>query len=206
PADLEFAKAMEKVALRVHLGLYEDETSRLCHWHVAQAHELESWSDARSLHGSITILQPLIAPLYDGRTAHELLAAFGEQPDKTRHDIVKDYWKGRLPAGSSDFETAWRTALHDGVVKDSAFRTKDVRVQSSQLAAHGSRPEGDKSEAGSLTILFRPDPTIWDGRYANNGWLQELPKPLTKLTWDNAAMIAPSTAEKLGVKTEDVVE
>ena len=209
PADLEFGKAMEKVDLRVHLGLYEDETSRLCHWHVAQAHELESWSDARSMHGAVTILQPLIAPLYDGRTAHEVLAAFTEQPDKTAHDIVKDYWKSRLAAtgGGGDFDTAWRTALHDGIVKDSEFKAKDVRVDASALESKIQNPKSKiEGQAEGLTVLFRPDPTIWDGRYANNGWLQELPKPLTKLTWDNAAMIAPSTAQKLGVQTEDVVE
>jgi MoCo/4Fe-4S cofactor protein with predicted Tat translocation signal len=205
PADLEFGKAMEKVDLRVHLGLYEDETSRLCHWHVAQAHELESWSDARSMHGTVTILQPLIAPLYDGKTAHELLAAFTEQPDKSAHDIVKDYWKSRLAGPGGDFDTAWRTALHDGVVKDSAFKAKDVRVDSSAIESKIQNPKS-KIEGEGLTLLFRPDPTIWDGRYANNGWLQELPKPLTKLTWDNAAMLAPSTADRLGVKTEDVVE
>ena len=199
PADLQFAKVMERVALRIHLGLYDDETSRLCHWHVAQAHPLESWSDARSLHGTTTILQPLIAPLFDGKTAHELLAAFSDQPEKSAHDIVKEYWKGKLPG---DFDAAWRQALHDGVVENSAFPEKSVRVQSFQLSAHSSQPEPHSQ----MALLFRPDPTIWDGSYANNGWLQELPKPLTKLTWDNAAMFAPADAARLGVTTEDVVE
>ena len=95
PADLAFGKAMEKVGLRIHLGLYDDETSRLCHWHVAEAHPLESWSDARADDGTVTILQPLIAPLFSGRTAHELLAAFSAEPERTAHDIVKDSWHGQ---------------------------------------------------------------------------------------------------------------
>ena len=97
---------MEKVALRIHLGLYDDETSRLCHWHVAEAHSLESWSDARAEDGTVTILQPLIAPLFSGKTAHEVLAAFSPEPERTSHDIVKDAWRGKLPGG--DYEAAWR--------------------------------------------------------------------------------------------------
>ncbi len=200
PADLGFAKAMEKVGLRIHLGLYDDETSRLCHWHVAQAHPLEAWSDARAFDGTVTILQPLIAPLFGGKSAHELLAAFSDQPERTGHDIVKDYWNGRLPG--ADFELAWRKALHDGLVAGSAYPAKPVRVRQDFFKSEIRNP---KSDIG-LTLLFRPDPTIWDGTYANNGWLQELAKPLTKLTWDNAALIAPSTAQKLGLTTEDVVE
>jgi MoCo/4Fe-4S cofactor protein with predicted Tat translocation signal len=199
PADLEFGKAMEKVGLRVHLGLYDDETSRVCHWHVAAAHSLEAWSDARAFDGTVTILQPLIAPLFGGKSSHEVLAAFSDQPEKTGHDILKDAWTGHLPG--SDPEHAWRRALHDGVVQATAFPAKSVRVRA-DLGGEIRLPEAKTG----LTLLFRPDPTIWDGSYANNGWLQELAKPLTKLTWDNAALIAPSMAQKLGVTTEDVVE
>ncbi len=200
PADLGFAKAMERVGLRVHLGLYNDETSRICHWHVNEAHSLEAWSDGRATDGTATILQPLIAPLFDGKSAHELLAAFSEQPEKSGHDIVKDFWKGRLPG--ADFDLAWRKALHDGLVAGTALPARTVRVRQGFFKSEIRNP---KSETG-LTLLFRPDPTIGDGAYANNGWLQELSKPLTKLTWDNAALIAPSTAERLGVTTGDVVE
>ncbi len=199
PADLEFSQAMEKVNLRIHLGLYNDETSRLCHWHVAEAHPLESWSDARAVDGTVTVLQPLIAPLFSGKTAHELLAAFSGEPERSAHDIVKEYWRGRLPG--ADFEAAWQKVLHDGLVAGSAFPPKVPAIRS------GFPPEtGNQDPETGLTLLFRPDPTIWDGSYANNGWLQELSKPLTKLTWDNAALIAPATAQKLGVTTEDVVE
>ncbi len=199
PADLGFAKALDKVGLRIHLGLYDDETSRACHWHVAAAHPLEAWSDARAYDGTVTILQPLIAPLFGGKSAHELLAAFSDQPEKTGHDIVKESWKGRLPG--ADPEAAWRKALHDGLVEGTALPAKSVKVRT-DLASEIRVPK----PGTGLTLLFRPDPTIWDGTYANNGWLQELSKPLTKLTWDNAALIAPATAQKLGVTTEDVIE
>jgi len=199
PADFGFAKAMERVGLRIHLGLYDDETSRVCHWHIPAAHSLEAWSDARAFDGTVTILQPLIAPLFGGKSAHEVLAAFSEQPEKSGHDIVKDAWSGKLPG--ADPEYAWRRALHDGLVEGTAFPPKPVRVRPDL----GSEIRIPKSETG-LTLLFRPDPAIWDGTYANNGWLQELAKPLTKLTWDNAALVAPATAQKLGLTTGDVVE
>jgi MoCo/4Fe-4S cofactor protein with predicted Tat translocation signal len=199
PADLEFGKAMGNVAVRIRWGLYEDETSRLSHWHVASAHDLEAWGDARAIDGTITILQPLIAPLFGGKSAHELLAAFSSQPDRTGHDIVKDFWRDKLPGGG--FEHAWRKALHDGIVAESASPAKVVKVRGDAVASAVTKP---KPPAG-LTILFRPDPTVWDGAYSNNGWLQELAKPLTKLTWDNAAMVAPADAEKLGVTSGDVV-
>jgi len=199
PADLEFAKAMDKVGLRIHLGLYDDETSRVCHWHIPAAHSLEAWSDARAFDGTVTILQPLIAPLFGGKSSHEVLAAFSDQPEKTGHDIVKEAWSGKLPG--PDPELAWRKALHDGLVEGSALPAKPVSLRP-DFHSEIRIPKPD----GGLTLLFRPDPTIWDGSYANNGWLQELAKPLTKLTWDNAALVAPSTAEKMGLTTEDVVE
>ncbi|HTY42209.1 MAG TPA: TAT-variant-translocated molybdopterin oxidoreductase [Thermoanaerobaculia bacterium] len=199
PADLEFARALEKVGLRIHLSLYDDETSRHCHWHVAAAHPLETWSDARAEDGTVTILQPLIAPLFSGKSAHELLAAFSDQPERTGHDIVKDSWRGRLPG--SDFDAAWRKALHDGLVDGSAAPAKAVRLR----ADLGSEIPAPTPAGEGLTLVFRADPTVWDGAYANNGWMQELSKPLTKLTWDNAALIAPATAQRLGVTTEDVV-
>jgi molybdopterin-containing oxidoreductase family iron-sulfur binding subunit len=196
PADLRFSEAMQKVAVRMRLGLYEDETSRLCHWHVPETHPLEAWSDARAYDGTATILQPLILPLFGGKSAHELLGAFSETPEKSGRDLVREHWRGRL---SGDFESAWRQAVHDGVVGGTAFPEKSVRASASSLP-----PAGEARN--TLTALFRPDPTIWDGAHANNGWLQELPKPLTKLTWDNAALVSPATAQKLGVASEDLVE
>ena len=202
PADLDFARtlASDKTKLRIHLGLYDDETARLCHWHIPQAHFLESWSDLKAYDGTATIQQPLIAPLYKGRSAHELLALLLGQPDLTPLEIVRDYWKRQGLPG--DFEIAWRDALESGVVKGTAAKPKAVVPQIKELDAALPRADG----SNSLEIVFRPDPTIWDGRYANNGWLQELPKPLTKLSWDSAALLSPATASRLDIENEDVLE
>jgi molybdopterin-containing oxidoreductase family iron-sulfur binding subunit len=207
PADLNFAEKMKKVKTRVHLGLYYDETSALCDWHIPETHYLESWSDARAFDGTVTIIQPLIAPLYEGKSAHELLAAFTDQTARSGYDIVRDYWKVNYerfmrPAGapftSTGFEDFWFRALQDGVVPNSAFPTRTVSVGSA-WAAQKATPSQDQAQGDQLEILFRPDPSIYDGRFANNGWLQELPKPLTKITWDNVALISPATAQRLGV-------
>jgi MoCo/4Fe-4S cofactor protein with predicted Tat translocation signal len=192
PADLEFARRMDKVGLRIHLGLYEDETGERCHWTLPEAHPLEAWSDARAVDGTVSILQPLIAPLYGGRSAHEVLAAFGDPPDQAGYDIVREHWRARGLA--ADFEKRWARALHDGVVAGSALPEKRVTLK----IGPWSRP-ADAAPAGGLEIVFRPDPSVWDGSFANNGWLQELPKPLTKLTWENAALLSPATAARLGL-------
>jgi len=195
PADLMIAQALDKVPLRIHLGLYEDETAERCHWHLPEAHPLEAWSDARAADGTVTILQPLIAPLYGGISAHELLGGFLGRADTKGYDIVRDHWKGLWPA--ADFEKQWKRALHDGVVKDSALPAKAVSVTIGDWARAAPKPAG-----AGLEIVFRPDPAVFDGRFANNGWLQELPRPLTKLTWDNAAIIGPGLARKLGFSIE----
>jgi molybdopterin-containing oxidoreductase family iron-sulfur binding subunit len=274
PADLHFLDSFQKAKLRVHLSLHKDETSEYSHWHIPAAHYLESWSDARSNDGTVSIIQPLIAPLYVGHTAHEMLAVFSNQFDRKGYDILRDFWQGQMtgggaanarssaaalpPAGTTpapsanqqrpaanqpaqtaspaqqpassagqstanagnnsggnnvvsnraplisgslaspnDFEKAWRQAVHDGYIANTALPPKQgltVRT-SDQAPSPGSQP----SSSGTLEIVFRTDPTIYDGRFANNGWLQELPKPLTKLTWDNAALISPNTAKRLGL-------
>jgi molybdopterin-containing oxidoreductase family iron-sulfur binding subunit len=190
PADLSLDTAMSKVAFRVHLGLYEDETSAQCHWQVPEAHFLESWSDARGHDGTASIVQPLIAPLYGGRSAHELLAAMSDRPERTAYDLVREFWK----VGKDD--SAWRRWLHDGVVPNTAFAPKDVAVRPAALAGPEQPPP---TNGAGLEISFRNDPTVLDGRFANNGWLQELPKPITKLTWDNAVLVSPATARRLNL-------
>jgi molybdopterin-containing oxidoreductase family iron-sulfur binding subunit len=195
PVDAEFAAALSKVPFRVHLSLYDDETSELCDWHIAEAHFLEAWSDARAFDGTASIVQPLIAPLYNGRSAHDLLAAVLDQAGTPGYETVREHWKKEL---KGDFETAWRQSLNDGFIAGTAFEPL-------QLTAQGFNPPPAAVQPG-MEIVFRPDPTVWDGRFANNGWLQELPKPLTKLTWDNCAQMSPATAEKLGVKSEDMIE
>jgi MoCo/4Fe-4S cofactor protein with predicted Tat translocation signal len=199
PADLDFKENLLKVNQRIHLGLYEDETAEQCNWHIPEAHFLESWGDARAYDGTVSTVQPLIAPLYDGKSAYELLAALLGQPGLTSHEIVREYWKSQR--SEKNFEAFWETTLHDGIMAGTAFPPKTVALKK-DLGKSPSPP----AENGGLEIVFRPDPTVWDGRFSNNGWLQECPKPLTKLTWDNAALVSPATAERLKVENGDVVE
>jgi molybdopterin-containing oxidoreductase family iron-sulfur binding subunit len=207
PADFGFAQAMEKVPLRIHLGLHTDETSALCHWHIPQAHFLEAWSDARAHDGTASIVQPLIAPLYGGKSAHEVLATMTDRPEQTGHDIVNAYWATRFgdsrPAAARTtpnpaFTAAWRRWLHDGVIPNTACAERRVSLRSDALASNtSSSPAGPTPDANQLQLAFRLDPAVLDGRFANNGWLQELPKPITRLTWDNAIIVSPGTADRL---------
>ncbi|HEV2983297.1 MAG TPA: TAT-variant-translocated molybdopterin oxidoreductase [Vicinamibacterales bacterium] len=198
PADLNFAEALGKVQLRAHLSLYEDETSALCHWQVPETHFLEAWSDARGYDGTVSIVQPLIAPLYSGRSAHELLAAMGDRPERSVYEIVREHWN--LPGAFSDFDAVWRRWLHDGLMPGTAFRPESVSVARGSDSASPTPTESGSSirnPQSAIEISFRNDPCVIDGRFANNGWLQELPKPITKLTWDNAVVVSPATAERL---------
>lgn len=195
PADLHFEQLMAKVPFLAHLGLYDDETAHLCHWHIPMAHYLEGWGDTRSYDGTVSIVQPLIAPLYDGRTIQEMLGAMIGDAGKAAHDLVKDFWEAHGIGGP--FDTTWRKVLHDGVVVGLASPVKTVRPRMAWAEAVPAVP--------GLELLFIPDEAVWDGRYANNGWLQEMPRPLTKLTWDNVVQIAPTTAETMGLSNGDVV-
>jgi MoCo/4Fe-4S cofactor protein with predicted Tat translocation signal len=202
PADFKFADAMAKVTMRAHTGLFLDETATLCHWHVPGTHYLEHWSDARTIDGTVSIVQPLIQPMYSGKSPHEVVSTLSDTPDKAGYDTVREFWT-RQPQGSTDpaaFERAWRGWLHDGVVPGTAFRPAAVT-----LAGDLAGKLGAPAAAAAMEVNFRRDATIYDGRFANNGWLQEMPKPTTKLTWDNAALIAPKTAEKLGVRNGDIL-
>ena len=199
PVDLGFASAVQKVQTRFRLGLYDDETSDVCNWHIPLAHYLESWSDTRAFDGTASIIQPLIAPLYGGITTHQLFSVLNGETDRSPYDIVRDYWRDQMGA---DFETAWQKALHDGVVANSAQPFVIPPVESNLKVEQ----QAATNSSGSLELVLRPDPTIGDGAWSNNGWLQELPKPQNKMTWDNAAWISPSTAQKLNVTTEDLVE
>jgi molybdopterin-containing oxidoreductase family iron-sulfur binding subunit len=199
PADLEFHRALSRVKFRAHLGLYEDETSWLCHWHLPEAHFLESWGDAVAFDGTASIVQPVIAPLYDGRTSHDVISVAAGEPGRKPYDLVRDYWRRRR--GGQGFEMLWQTALHDGIVTGTARAPRKIDPRPEDLR-RALRPS---QAADSLEIVFKPDPTVWDGRYANNPWLQELPKPLTTLTWDNAAMIAPSFARRRGIANGDLL-
>jgi MoCo/4Fe-4S cofactor protein with predicted Tat translocation signal len=198
PADLPFGAAMTKVALRVHLSLYDDETSALCHWQIPETHFLEAWSDARAYDGTVSIVQPLIAPLYNGKSAHELFAAFTDRPERSPYDIVREHWSRTSGGAAIDaaFESAWRRWLHDGVVPNTAFAPRNVAVRAGAVAETFSPAP---QSAPSHELVFRNDPSVLDGRFANNGWLQELPRPITRLTWDNAVLLSPKTADQLKV-------
>ncbi len=198
PGDLAFAEAVQRAAFRAQLSLYEDETSAYCTWHVNEAHPLESWTDARSHDGTASISQPLVEPLYGGKSAHEILAAVLGQPAAKGGDVVKAAWQKQRPAG---FDAFWRKSLHDGVVEGTALPARVLAPKT--IAAPASAPA---APAGSFELVLRPDPGVFDGRFANSGWLQEMPKPLTKLVWDNVAHLSPRSADSLGVKNEDVVE
>jgi molybdopterin-containing oxidoreductase family iron-sulfur binding subunit len=198
PADLGFADAMKagNVPIRVHLGLYNDETAELCQWHINQTHELEAWGDARAYDGTASIIQPLIAPLYNGKSATELVALLSEV-EASSFDLTRGYWQRQHPG--SDFEAFWRKSLHDGWVEATAFQPKSAVMKNDNI---GWKWAPDTA----IELNIRRDPTIYDGQFSNNGWLQELPKPMTKLTWDNAILIGPKMAERLQIASKDVVE
>ncbi|HEU4753678.1 MAG TPA: molybdopterin oxidoreductase, partial [Armatimonadota bacterium] len=199
PPELNFAEAMKRAKLRVHMGLYDDETGILCEWHVPQSHYLEAWSDARAYDGTTSIVQPLVRPLYQTRSQHEFLNSLLGKEERPGYDLVREYWRGKLGAGTAAaFDQAWHQILLTGVVPNSRAAARSVTPRPT-LAAAPAAP----APAGGLEISFRPDPTIWDGRYSNNGWLQELPKHLSVLTWDNAVLISPAMAQREDLRNGD---
>ena len=233
PVDLNFAERLREFSSRqrrvrddrgrdvtalrtftAHLSPYYDETSFRCQWHVPQAHYLESWGDVRGHNGVVTILQPLIAPLYNSRTAHDVLGAMLGESDVSSYEVVRRYWQSQRPvpaggarqpapvesqgiaqtAAPSEFDLFWEQSLSAGVVEGTESAPVQVSLRPDLRLDPPALPA-----AGGYEVSFRPDPTVWDGRFANNGWLQELPKPLTKTTWDNAVFMSPDTAAALGV-------
>ncbi len=202
PSDLNFAELLKsnEVPLRVHLGLYQNETAELCQWHVNQAHELEAWGDARTYDGTVSIIQPLIAPLYGGKSALEFVALLSGQADSTGYDLTRAYWQKQHTG--ADFEQFWRKSLHDGWIEG----TLVVPFAEAGSARQSNIASPAASDPNTIELNIRRDPTIYDGQFSNNGWLQELPKPMSKLTWDNAIQIGPKMAQRLGIATEDVVE
>jgi molybdopterin-containing oxidoreductase family iron-sulfur binding subunit len=231
PADLNFAGAFDKANIVAHLGSHLDETGQVSHWHIPAAHFLESWSDARACDGRVSIVQPMIDPLYGGKTAHHVLQALLDEPGLSPYEAVRTTWRpviedGLKKRGSSDqtegggktegggqpegedFEAGWRQALHTGWIEGTAFENSSPIGGNAALRAdatfHGSVPA--PSPKNSLEIIFRPDPNIYDGRWSNVGWLQELPKPVTNLSWDNAAIVSGATLTALGLEEDDIVE
>ncbi len=200
PVELGMRDRIQKAGVRAHLSLFDDETSEVCQWHLPEAHYLEAWGDARAFDGTVTVQQPLIQPLYAGRSAHQVLQMFLEQPEMSSYEIIKGYWAGQRKG--TDFETWWRRVVHDGVMANTALPVKTPAIQGAAI----TQPAQKRRMEGKLEVSFRPDPTIYDGRFANNGWLQELPKPITKLTWDNVAIMSPGQAARLGVEYEKALD
>jgi Fe-S-cluster-containing dehydrogenase component len=195
PADLEFAKRSAKAAFRLHLGRYADETADLSIWHLPQTHELEAWSDLRSSDGTASLVQPLIRPLFPGWSDHELLALLAGRGDASPYDLVRETWQPQAAAG---FEGWWKRALHDGVIAGSAAAVAAGQPKLPDIPAAAPA-------STALALVLRPDPSLWDGSFANNAWLQECPKPLTKQVWGNALALNPQQAARLGVGSGDVV-
>jgi MoCo/4Fe-4S cofactor protein with predicted Tat translocation signal len=201
PADLDFAAAMAKVPQSIVLGHSVDETSVKATWHIPRAHYLESWGDARAVGGTLSVVQPLILPLFGGRSLVEVLGLMVGGQDRPGHDIVRETWKPIL--GEAEFDKKWNRLLHDGLLVGSELPEVVPNLTAQPLAELGRLAEA--SAKAGLEIVFLPSPSLHDGRFANDGWLQELPDPLTKLTWDNPALVSPTTAESLGVANEDWV-
>jgi molybdopterin-containing oxidoreductase family iron-sulfur binding subunit len=196
PAALGFLDAIRKARVVVRLGQSFDETSRWAHWHVPETHYLETWSDSRAFDGTTTIQQPLIQPLYNGKSAHEILTILLGKPDQTSHEIVKAYWQAQNKTG--DFDALWQTSLHDGWIAGTAVGTVNAR-------GSVSLPPLPAQQIAGSEVVFRPDPTIGDGAYSNNAWLQELPKPQSKMTWDNVVLISPKAATDMNVAIGDML-
>jgi MoCo/4Fe-4S cofactor protein with predicted Tat translocation signal len=194
PADLNFLDAFNKVPNAVHLGSHVDETGFYSTWHIPKAHYLESWTDARSYDGTISIIQPMIDPLYGGKSAHDVLQTLLD-PAISAFNAVQENAKTYI---TGDFPTAWRKALHDGWVANTAFTPKT-------LGAPKSAPPAAPAPSG-IEISFKADPSLYDGRYANNGWLQELPKQVTSMSWDNAALMSLDLMGKLGLEENEAIE
>ncbi len=209
PADLQFPAAFAKVPVTAHLGSHLDETGAISNWHINNSHYLENWSDARAYDGTISIIQPMIAPLYGGKSSHDVLQTLLADPQASAYDVVlanaKTYIKG-------DFATAWRKALHDGWVEGTAFPAKAGGAAKTTAAVgsvgvmSGASSTAENSPASSFEVSFRPDCSIYDGRFSNVGWLQELSKQVTSLSWDNAAMMSLATMASLQLEESDPVK
>jgi len=232
PADLQFAEALGNVETAVHLSLYHDETSRRCSWHLPRAHFLESWGDARADNGAYSVVQPMIQPLYGGKSPIELLAILLEEESTHGRDLVRAQFPkilaalGSRPPTERETEKVWRETLHDGLLADSEWKTLvegsrgmqdgsgshslvEMLVQplvSAKAAVEPSSGDEESPNDDALEIVFRHDSKVHDGRFANNGWLQEMPDPVTRLTWGGAALLSPATAEELGVKDQTLVK
>ncbi len=217
PADVKFAALLGQEGLTsVHVATHRNETSERASWHAPLAHELEAWGDQQALDGSVAVQQPLIAPLYGGRSEIELLATLAGEKTTRGHDIVRGTQAAKLqrrakslvdfglPPKDLNADVIWRRALHMGFLSG-AERSKgplDIAAIAQALVTSEDRKAVSKD---SLEVSFEPDPALWDGQHANNLWALELPRPMTKLVWDNAAIMSPTTRDAFGLKNGQMV-
>ena len=197
PADIDLADRIRRVPLSLHVGQHRDETAVVCHWHVPEAHPLESWGDLRAFDGTVGLRQPVTMPLRPALSAEEFLGLMAGQNVDGR-GLVQATWREAWGGG---FDERWVRSLENGIIEDTTSPAIDV----------GARPDWRPEPAApipssGIDVVFAPDPSVWDGSYANNGWLQELPKPLTKLVWGNAALMAPETAGIFGLSSGDAID
>lgn len=211
PSDFKFAELLKKAKHTVHVGAYRDETGSECQWHLPLAHELECWGDSRAHDGTVSIQQPLVLPLHGGVSPIEFLAFLNQEPNweglaNARdavfgYELVKAYWQ--TTSGATDFANGWwPKALNDGLVAGSGFNAESVTPNFASIAADLPKP----AKAAGIEVVLRACPKMADGRYANNSWMQEIPDPLTKLSWDNAAIVSMATAKQLGVQNGDMLQ
>ena len=202
PVDFDFAESLKKVKNSVHLTNIIDETSKLCSWNIAMNHYFECWGDAMTYDGYVSIVQPQIMPLFDSKSIIQVLSPIVHSKEQSAYDTVKNVWKSNI-IKSGNFEREWDKVLHDGLYKKPIFKKVNVRPASkiSTAVLNNYSLDNDKFE-----IVFCPSSSVYDGRYSNNGWLQEIPKPITSLTWDNAALISMKVAKKLNIKNGQMLE
>ncbi|MGH8143349.1 MAG: hypothetical protein ACREU2_12625 [Steroidobacteraceae bacterium] len=207
PVDLDFAAALAHVPESVHLSAYVDETSAACTWHVPATHPFEHWSDLRAYDGTASIVQPVIAPLYGGHSAHELLDLLLPLYSQDAHELVRATWRARLGTGAGgstgDFEATWRELLRAGVIEATTAAPVRALARLPQLPPPSIAVTNAATPPHSVELIFAPDQSVRDGQGANNAWLQELPRSVSKITWGNAAYLSPRTAARLGVQTND---
>jgi molybdopterin-containing oxidoreductase family iron-sulfur binding subunit len=205
PTDVGFADLLARVPATIHLSEHDDETSRRCSWHLPEAHFLEAWGDGRAWDGAVALQQPLIEPLYGGRSAIEVLETVLEPEPVRGYDIVRETLRSIAPEG--DFERFWRRSLHDGIVADTgaAPAAPEPDAEAVHRAVAAELDGSGEAEADGIELILVPDARVYDGRFANNGWLQELPDAFTKITWDNTLQLSPTTARDIGVRDGDVV-
>ncbi len=206
PGDLAFADKLKKIQHTINLSLYENETAHLCKWHIPRKHFLESWGDARAFDGTISTIQPLIYPFYEGKSIQEFIAFILDYPQQDDHEITKEIFQQQL--GDDNFERSWKKTLHEGILPKShfGFITPDVKPEAIEGVFNRIPFKAPHYNSGNFEVVFYQDSKVYDGRFANNGWLQELPDFHTKVAWDNVALLSYSTANELGIKSGDLIQ